>query len=101
MDRNKEVTSQRKTKEKKNSNRNSLNESADSSKNNENELLSYLKTYVVKDGTAELKEKLFETVETRRNLLRKNVIQIKTMFPFYFFDASLVNMDIFQLKNAK
>lgn len=100
MDRNKQVAA--KTKRKKSANRNnSLNESLNSSEYDENELLSYFKTYVVKNGVDELKEKLLETIEMRRNLLLTNVTQIKAMFPFYFVDASLVNMKIFHLIECK
>lgn len=86
---------QRKSKQSKSGNLNSLNFSVDLPECDENELLSFLKTYVIKNGTDALKEKLLQTIETRRNWLQTNVIQIKTMFPFYFVDARVVSMHIF------
>lgn len=54
------------------------------------ELLNYLKTYVVKNGLIELKKKLTETVDIRCNLLKKENIEIKSVFPFYFVEPRLV-----------
>lgn len=64
---------------------------------NEVDLISYLRTYVVKNGLDELERKLTETVHIRRKLLEKETIEIKTMFPFYFAEPRLVKMINIQL----
>lgn len=58
--------------------------------NSETSLLSYLRTCVVKDQLNELKKKLTESVTIRRKHLRKGMVEIKSMFPFYFADPRLV-----------
>lgn len=58
--------------------------------NDTTELLLYLKTYVVRNGTTDLKRKLAKSVEIRRSLLQKDISEIKIMFPFYFVDPRLV-----------
>lgn len=69
-------------------------DTGENSTNDLSELLDYLKTYVVKNGTTELKQKLAESVEIRRDLLRKDVTEIKIMFPFYFADPCIVSFKI-------
>lgn len=54
-------------------------------------LLTFFKTCVVKNDQEELKKKLTGSVAFRRYLLRKNMIEIKSKFPFYFADPRLVS----------
>lgn len=93
MERNHNTAHKQKTKNRANSN-NSINESVGQSEIDENEILSFFKSYVVKNGTDELKQKLLETIEMRRKLMETNVMQIKSKFPFYFVDARLVKIHI-------
>lgn len=67
---------------------------ADIPTSDESELLTYLKTYVVKNGVTDLKRKLAESVDVRRNLLHKDISEIKKMFPFYFADPLIVSSSI-------
>lgn len=66
------------------------NEQAENRELNEQDLLTFFKTCVVKNELNELKDKLTESVAFRRKLLRKEMADIKTMFPFYFADPRLV-----------
>lgn len=56
----------------------------------EKDLLSFLKTCVVKNDLSELKKKLTESVSIRRKFLQKPMAEIQEMFPFYFADPRLV-----------
>lgn len=56
----------------------------------ENNLLEFLKTCVVKNDLPDLKKKLTESVSIRRKYLQKSMTEIQEMFPFYFADPRLV-----------
>lgn len=48
----------------------------ESATNDMDELLTYLKTYVVKNGVTDLKQKLADSVEIRRKWLHKDISEI-------------------------
>lgn len=58
----------------------------------ENNLLQFLKTCVVKNDSPEIKKKLTESVSIRRKFLRKPMAKIMEMFPFYFADPRMVSI---------
>lgn len=67
-------------------------ESSQTPESTEADLLSYLKTCVVKNQSNELKQKLTESVSVRWKYLKRGMVEIKLMFPFYFADPRLVSI---------
>lgn len=59
--------------------------------NDDNTLMQYFKNCVVNQNQAELREKLKNSVEFRRALLKNPEKPIYKLFPFYFVDPTLVN----------
>lgn len=58
--------------------------------NDDNTLMQYFKNCVVNQNQAELREKLKNSVEFRRALLKNPEKPIYKLFPFYFVDPTLV-----------
>lgn len=54
------------------------------------QLLEYLKYCVVEKNKPKLKEKLAETVDLRRKMLKQNKEDFKEFMSFYFVDPELV-----------
>lgn len=84
-------------------------ESADTTENipfetddeNSAELMQFFKNCVVANDKEELKRKLAESIEFRRQILREPQKPIHEMFGFYFVDPELVFFSFFSLKNVK
>lgn len=64
---------------------------------NSNELMQFFKNCVVDQQKDELKMKMTECVEYRRQILANPPEPIHKMFGFYFVDPELVNMFLFYL----
>lgn len=62
---------------------------------NFDELLQFLKNYVVTEQIDDLKAKMAESVNYRRRILANPPEPIYKMFGFYFVDPRLVNIFIF------
>lgn len=56
----------------------------------DNDLMQFFKNCLVNQNQAELREKLRNSVEYRRDILKNPKIPIYKQFPFYFVDPSLV-----------